>query len=259
MRVIEGVSHIVVAVSDLDGAARDYAVLLGAQAERFTDANGRACAWFDAGNIAFVLVAGGERAGLEGLVFRVADLDRACTGLSRCGLSLGPSVEATGPHNQRWRETPIEPESSHGFPVSLAQRDPGAGGSRDRLALDHVVIRTPNPERAVALCGGRLGLDMRLDRSNPAWNARLMFFRCGDLVVELAHVLSDGVSDAPDTFGGLSWRVPDIEATHERLTKAGFSLSPVRTGRRPGSRVCTVRDRTAGVPTILLGIDQPSP
>ena len=42
--------------------------------------------------------------------------------------------------------------------------------------LDHVVIRTPDPERATALYGARLDLDMRLDRSNPAWGARLLFF-----------------------------------------------------------------------------------
>ena len=33
-------------------------------------------------------------------------------------------------------------------------------------ALDHVVVRTPNPERAIAFYAGRLGLDLRLDRSN---------------------------------------------------------------------------------------------
>ena len=31
-------------------------------------------------------------------------------------------------------------------------------------ALDHIVVATENPERAVTLYGGRLGLDLRLDR-----------------------------------------------------------------------------------------------
>ncbi len=93
-------------------------------------------------------------------------------------------------------------------------------------ALDHVVVRTPNPERAIALYAGRLGLDLRLDRSNPEWNARLLFFRCGDLVVEIAHDLSKGVSDAPDQLWGLSWRTPDIGRCHARLQE----------GRRRGLR-----------------------
>src|ERR1700691_5621500 len=53
-------------------------------------------------------------------------------------------------------------------------------------ALDHVVISTGDPERAAALYGARLGLDMALDRSHPDWG-RLMFFRCGDLIVEVVH------------------------------------------------------------------------
>ena len=136
----------------------------------------------------------------------------------------------------------------------------------DRSALASLVTRKnharscrdPHTRRRNARSrsyGGRLGLDMRLDRSNPAWGARLMFFRCGDLVVEIAHSLRDGVSDAEDSFGGLSWRVPDIEAAHARLSSQGFALSPVRTGRRPGSQVCTIRDGTFGVPTILLGVE----
>ena len=74
-------------------------------------------------------------------------------------------------------------------------------------------------------------------------------------MVEIAHELKGGVSQKPDWFGGLSWRVPDIVATRERLMDAGRSLSEVRKGRRPGSHVCTLRDGTAGVPTILLGLD----
>ena len=52
--------------------------------------------------------------------------------------------------------------------------------------MDHVVVSTHDPERAAALYGARLGLDMALDRSHPDWG-RLMFFRCGDLIVEVTH------------------------------------------------------------------------
>src|SRR6478736_5607941 len=95
-------------------------------------------------------------------------------------------------------------------------------------ALDHVVVRTPNPERAIAFYAGRLGLDLRLDRSNPEWGSRLLFFRCGDLVVEIAHDLKAGVSDAPDQLWGLSWRTPDIAKTNARLKAAGVDVSAPR-------------------------------
>jgi catechol 2,3-dioxygenase-like lactoylglutathione lyase family enzyme len=119
--------------------------------------------------------------------------------------------------------------------------------------LDHVVIRTPNPERAVAFYAGRLGLDLRLDRSNPKWGSRLLFFRCSDLVVEIAHDLKKGVSDGPDDLWGLSWRVPDIAKANARLKAAGLEVSEPRDGRRPGSQVFTVKTRTEGVPTIVIG------
>jgi hypothetical protein len=51
---------------------------------------------------------------------------------------------------------------------------------------------------------------------------------------------------------GLSWRVADIAATRVRLTSAGVDVSDVRTGRKPGTRVLTVRTGTGGIPTLLV-------
>jgi catechol 2,3-dioxygenase-like lactoylglutathione lyase family enzyme len=134
-----------------------------------------------------------------------------------------------------------------------APRSPLTADERAAIAgLDHVVIRTPDPERAAALYGARLGLDMRLDRSNPSWGARLMFFRCGDLIVEIAHDLKAGVSSGADRLWGLSWRVPDAGAARARLHTSGIDVTDVRAGRKPGTRVFTVRDRTCGVPTLVL-------
>src|SRR5258706_4601468 len=99
-------------------------------------------------------------------------------------------------------------------------------------AMDHVVISTSDPERAAALYGARLGLDMALDRSHPDWG-RLMFFRCGDLIVEVVHRPGkDAPADkAHDKLHGLSWRVADVHATRARLAAAGIDVSHVRTGR----------------------------
>ena len=150
------------------------------------------------------------------------------------------------------------PHATHGVPIAFVERagaaatDRGDAGARVS-GLDHVVIRSPDPERAIALYGGRLGLDLRLDRSNPAWNARLLFFRCGDLVVEIAHDLAAGISHGPDGLWGLSWRVPGVDSARARLAAAGVSVSEVRAGRRPGTHVLTVRSHTGGVPTLVIG------
>jgi catechol 2,3-dioxygenase-like lactoylglutathione lyase family enzyme len=119
------------------------------------------------------------------------------------------------------------------------------------LALDHVVVSTEDPERAAALYGARLGLDMALDRSHQDWG-QLMFFRCGDLIVEVVKRPVAGADQNHDKLWGLSWRVADIEATRARLLAAGIDVSEVRAGRRPGTRVVSVRDGTCGIHTLLL-------
>ena len=118
-------------------------------------------------------------------------------------------------------------------------------------AMDHVVVATADPERAAALYGARLGLDMALDRSHPDWG-RLMFFRCGDLIVEVVHRPGKDTDTGHDRLWGLSWRVADIDATRARLMSAGVDVSDVRTGRKPGTRVATVRNGTCGIPTLLV-------
>jgi hypothetical protein len=51
---------------------------------------------------------------------------------------------------------------------------------------------------------------------------------------------------------GLSWRVADITATRARLIGAGIDVSEVRNGRKPGTRVISVRSGACGIHTLLL-------
>jgi hypothetical protein len=80
------------------------------------------------------------------------------------------------------------PRAASGCSSLSWQGAPALGATADApiTAMDHVVVSTADPERAAALYGARLGLDMALDRSHPDWG-RLMFFRCGDLIVEVVH------------------------------------------------------------------------
>src|SRR5690606_11684645 len=110
-----------------------------------------------------------------------------------------------------------------------------------------VVVRSADVERAAALYGARLGLDMRLDR--VVANRRLMFFRCAGTVVEIAEADGQGAQDA---LWGLSWRVADAAAARARLRAAGVDVSEVRDGMKPGTRVFNVRDGTCGTPTLMI-------
>jgi catechol 2,3-dioxygenase-like lactoylglutathione lyase family enzyme len=233
--VIDVLDHLSIA-----GSAGAYETLLGRHA-----VNGR----LQTGNVGLTFGAGGG--GLSSMVFAASDLDKAARLLERRAVSS----------EREGDRLVLSREATHGVPIELCVRNETAvlsplAGSDEAAAisaLDHLVVRTPNPERAVALYAGRLGLDLRLDRSNSAWASRLLFFRCGDLVVEIAHDLKKGVSDGPDHLWGLSWRTPDIARANARLKAAGLDVSDPRDGRRPGSQVFTVKNHTEGVPTLVIG------
>jgi catechol 2,3-dioxygenase-like lactoylglutathione lyase family enzyme len=247
--MIDALDHIALAVASPAAAAADYQVLLGRRADG---------ASIRLANIKLELRTTGDASAagaLAGLGFATADLDKAERLLRQRALPLTRAGSALQ----------IAREATHGVALSLVEAAAGDAARPSPLqdaeadaavaALDHVVIRSPNPERAVALYAGRLGLSLRLDRTEPAWGARLLFFRCGDLIVEVAHDLDAGVSDGPDRLWGLSWRAADIGRVHARLGAAGVAVSEIRSGRRPGTRVFTVKNRTANVPTLMLGPD----
>lgn len=231
--MINALDHVTIA-----GSAATYEALLGR-----TVVGAR----LQTGNVGVTFGAGDHP--LSAMVFATASLDKAARLLERraVGTTRGSLLE-------------LSTAASHGVPIALVERSQPPAPSPPTVdeasaisSLDHVVVRTPNPERAIAFYAGRLGLDLRLDRSNPEWGSRLLFFRCGDLVVEIAHDLKKGVSDAPDQLWGLSWRVPDVARAHARLTAAGLAVTEPRDGRRPGSQVFSVNDRTEGVPTLVIG------
>jgi catechol 2,3-dioxygenase-like lactoylglutathione lyase family enzyme len=249
--VIQSLDTVELAASSPGEAMQDLATLFGLEGDgeaSFRLANVRL-------TVAGALPSG--EAGLAGLTFAVDDLAKSQDLLGRRGLRMHCVEKYNGGTDRVFLAT----DSTHGVPLSLMESkqskasEPEAAHGSAVSGLDHIVIRTPNPERAVALYAGRLGLSLRLDRSEPSWGARLMFFRCGDLIVEVAHDLKAGIGDGPDKLWGLSWRVPDAAQAHARLKAAGAEVSDLRTGRRPGTRVFTVRSHAAGVPTIMIGAD----
>ncbi len=106
-------------------------------------------------------------------------------------------------------------------------------------------------EGAAALYGARLGLDMALDRSHPDWG-RLMFFRCGDLVVEVGASIPQrhrrGARPAPGPVLA-RWRMR-MRRVSGWCPRHRCVRYPHR--RKPGTRVMTVRSGTCGVPTLLV-------
>ena len=189
----------------------------------------------NADRIRGVLAAQGE--GLASLCFRTNDIAKMHRRLDRLTLKPEPVAEVesrdalTGAVLS-WKRTRAATEtqraasgcsSSNGTRSVRSRRAPPPSAI---TAMDHVVVSTPDPERAAALYGARLGLDMALDRSHPDWG-RLMFFRCGDLVVEVTHRPGKPAD-------------PPRDIQHDRLqrhllARRRHRRHPCPAGRRPAS------------------------
>jgi catechol 2,3-dioxygenase-like lactoylglutathione lyase family enzyme len=120
------------------------------------------------------------------------------------------------------------------------------------VAIDHVVIATHDPERAIATWRDRMGFRLALDRTCPDRGLRMLFFRSGGMTLEVTAPLEASADPAPDSIFGVAYRVFDLVACRRRLEALGFDASEVRKGRKTGTEVVTVRSGTAGLPTLLI-------
>jgi catechol 2,3-dioxygenase-like lactoylglutathione lyase family enzyme len=283
--VIDSLDHVILAVGDLEAATRDYALLLGRRPSWRGEhpSAGSANTLFRLGNMYLellspvgpgpigdvlrgILASQGE--GPLGLAFGTADAQACHKMLTENGLEPEPPQKGLGRDVEsgairEWLNVMIPLSRTRGVLVfaiehrSPAEMLPPAGAAGPEAAaisgLDHAVIETTEPEATMALYGKGLGLRLALDREFPQWGARLVFFRARDITIELAARL-DGSGGTPgrDRFFGLSWRVPDADAARARLLAAGIDVSEVRAGRKPGTRVLTVKSGSCGVPTLLI-------
>jgi catechol 2,3-dioxygenase-like lactoylglutathione lyase family enzyme len=219
--------------------------------------------------------------GLVGLAFATRDADAARAELAARGLDPAPVAPGLGRDAdsgliRRWRTAMLPAARTrgvllfaieHGSPDLLPEAAPVGRADAVISGIDHVVVQTPDAEAAIALYRDRLGLRLALDRSFPDWGMRLVFLRVGGVTVELAQPLRDAPQpqvsrNGPqasedqqmeiDELWGISWRVPDVDAARARLAEAGLDVSEVRPGRKPGTRVLSVKDGTCGVPTLLI-------
>jgi catechol 2,3-dioxygenase-like lactoylglutathione lyase family enzyme len=274
--VITGLDHVVVLIEDINAGAKAYELLLGRAPSWRSASEGSETVLFTLDNMTLELMAPAgststaERIrnvikiwgeGLASICFRVGDIAKAHRRLDRVALKPDSVVEVQSRDSGsgallHWKRTRVATELTRGvrmFFLELTQERPRSAVTSEApiLALDHVVVSTEDPERAAALYGARLGLDMALDRSHQEWG-QLMFFRCGDLIVEVVKRPVAGADQTHDKLWGLSWRVGDIDAARARLVAGGVDVSEVRAGRKPGTRVLSVRNGTCGIHTLLL-------
>jgi catechol 2,3-dioxygenase-like lactoylglutathione lyase family enzyme len=273
--VLKNFDHPTVIVADLDAAVSAHERLLGF-APRFRSAApelGTSSALFGFSNALLELTAphaaAPEAEGLRSwLAARGEGLQSICFGstdAAACSAELrARGVPATAPQAgtsrcddgsaRSYRIVELSPRSTRGVAVAIVERPSPLFGPETAAvagdavhALDHVVVRSADPEAAIALYGRGLGIRLALDRRFG--ETRMLFFRIGGVTLEIVEDRSLGADDA---LHGLAFRVRDIDAANARLRAAGVDASEVRPGNKPGTRVFSVRAGTCNVPTLFL-------
>lgn len=278
--MITRLDHFVLICPDIDAGIAAYETLLGAPPVwRAEDVQaGTATALFSVTNTSLELLAPkGEGAvgarlremltetgpRITSLAYEVPDIGMAHHAFGRRGLapsevSDGASTDTATGDTRDWKRFRCADDVCGGVKTFVLQHTGGALPARQTreaaaVSLDHLVINTPNPERAAALYGARLGLRFALDRTAEQWKTRFLFFRLGGLTLEVIHRLDQThEASGPDAIWGLTWATGDLEATRTRLLEAGVTVSEIRKGRKPGSTVFTVKDGTLDVPTLFI-------
>ncbi len=227
--MVDAFDRIVLGVPDLDQAVEQYRLLLGAAARRCEDRSG--VAWVGLPNTVIELRESGEEPGtIRGLVMAdpgSGEEDKAVANPMALALWLCDGTRTT----------------------QFRDRYPDA--QVDQLLVDHLVLRTSSARDCIGLFSEQLGIRLALDRTVPEWGGRMLFFRTGKLTLEVIE--PDAAPESGDHFWGIAYQCRDIDSKVTALSEAGVNVSEVRPGRKPGTRVATVKSHCLGIPTLLIG------
>ena len=275
---IQRLDHLVILCPNIDEAIAHYQALLGRACswQHSNEADGTTSALFVLENTSIELIAPngdgpvGERVRelldgkpglLSSLAFGVSDIHDAHYVARRRGLRPGDIEVLSASHKERerqWARFRCDDQALGGLKVFMFQErtaplEVAEAGPGHAFRLDHLVVNTGNTERALANYGARLGLRLALERIAEKWGIHYLFFRLSNLTFEVIKRLENPAPEsAPDSLWGLTWEVDDLDEAHARLSAAGVTVSDVRVGRKPGTRVMSIKSHDLGIPTLLL-------
>ncbi|HWK16210.1 MAG TPA: hypothetical protein VNR66_02040 [Solirubrobacteraceae bacterium] len=119
------------------------------------------------------------------------------------------------------------------------------------LALDHVVVLTPDFERTA---GALEQAELPLRRIRDAGGFRQGFRRLGPAILELVEAV--GAPAGPARFWGLVAIVEDLDGLAARL---GDRVGAVKPAVQPGRRIATVRTSAGLGPALAFMSPEPEP
>lgn len=272
------IDHLIIAVQDLATATADFGLLLG-RSPSWRGAHpdyGTANTLFKLDNTYIELLAPQgegmaadivnsilEKKGncLGGLVFGTKDANNFIAQARAQGLEASDPLPGHGVDEQtgaerRWRNIFWDPTAARGIFSFCIEHEAGSTlpeatphGAGAIAGVDHVVVKTRSAEAAKTFYSDQLGIRLALEQDVPEWGGTQLFFRASSMSIE---VIASDKAPEQDELWGLALKTNDIEATHARLSEQGAEISDIRDGRKPGTRVCTAKSHTLGVPTLLI-------
>jgi catechol 2,3-dioxygenase-like lactoylglutathione lyase family enzyme len=222
--------RIIINVPDLAAAVTQYEQLLGVASLPRVTSRGATAAWLGLPNVLIELVQ--------------CRLDTAAIGaVAFSSASAGEGDEPI--------VNPLQLDLSlcNGRGSAIFRRQHPRCLSMD-LRVDHLVLRTEDAQACIELFADQLGMRLALDKTVPQWGGRMLFFRAGKLTLEVIE--SDREQTGGDFFWGIAYQCPNLEETSRELAERGVLLSEIRDGRKPGTRVATVKSHCLGIPTLLI-------
>ena len=228
--MIRSIDRIVIAVPELTAAVAEYQALLGAS---------------------FWLVPGDS------------PQPRAWLGLANATLELRqqavaqPSIIALVFAGDAPPDTSLDVTNALELPLSICDgadtasfRQAQGECQNPNLSVDHLVLRTADADACIDLFSVGLGIRLALDKNAPQWGARMLFFRVGKLTLEVVEPAEQ--KPERDHFWGIAYQCSDLSNTTQKLLEEGVALSEVRIGRKPGTKVATVKSHSLTIPTLLI-------
>jgi hypothetical protein len=172
---------------------------------------------------------------VDGVALRLGRPGRRISGWALAGAPEGIDVDGL-------RTTDAPPPAS---PSSDAPTHPNG-----TVAIDHVVVMSPDPERTIAALAER-GITPRRRRHTNQYGPPFTqtFFHLGGPILELIGP-DDPAGADPARFYGIAFTVRDLDATAWML---GERLGAVKDAVQPGRRIATLRrDAGAGIPLAFM-------
>ena len=270
--------HLIVAVDDLEAAAKNYQTLFGMTQVWSGEHKelGTSNALFAFKNTYFELLsATGEGLGADlvnhylnqsgegliGIVFATDDIKKAKSSLEEQGfnmpdISSGEGINSSDQQVRRWKNLFLPPELSRGLFSFIIEHTEGALPSpmsyepSSPHSLDHVVINTNDADSFIDIYKDAFGIRLALDKTIEHWKKRMLFFRLSKTTIEVIEEQND--QETADTLWGLAWNVASIEETHKRLLGEGVDITPIKKGIKDKTLVATINSHTHNVPTLLI-------